>query len=304
MILQPVCNSNCRGMKPHPAPGRMRRGLRIRTGRPQGRGSSAARTNACEAAPMPPPNRSGITLLFPNIPLRVLSDVRARHFEIGAHGELCLARDMKNSFWCGWLAVLLLALGCGSARAQTRIATVDLRKVFDGYWKTKQADAALKDRAADLDKEYKALREDYEKLKQDYQKLRAESEDQAVAAEERDRRKQAAEAKLKVIKETEDAILAFERRARATLDEQQRRMRDGIIDEIRSVITARAKSGGYALVLDTSAQTPNLTPIVLYYSPDQDITTSVLDQLNLGAPPEFSRGSPRRETEPKKEDKK
>jgi outer membrane protein len=211
---------------------------------------------------------------------------------------------MKNSIWSGWLVALFLALACGPAAAQTRVATVDLRKVFDGYWKTKQADAALKDRAAELDKEYKALRDDYEKLKQEYQKLRAESEDQAVAAEERDRRKQAAEAKLKTIKESEDAIMAFERRARATLDEQQRRMRDGIIEEIRNVITARAKSSGYGVVLDTSAQTPNLTPIILYYDPEQDITMAVLKQLKLGAPPEFSRGAARPPAEPRKEEKK
>ncbi len=205
-------------------------------------------------------------------------------------------------FW--WVLAAATVLSNGVLSAQTRVASVDLRKVFDNYWKTKQADAALKDRAAELDKEYKALREDYEKLKQEYQKLRADAEDQAVAAEERERRRQAAEAKLKTIKESEDAILAFERRARATLDEQQRRMRDGIIDEIRNVITARAKSAGYSLVIDTSAQTPNLTPIVLYYSPEQDITTAVLEQLNLGAAPEFSRGAPRREAEPKKEEKK
>lgn len=228
----------------------------------------------------------------------------ARHFEIGAPGKLCLAADMKRSTWFGWFATLILALACGAAHAQTRVVTVDLRKVFDNYWKTKQADAALKERAADLDKEHKALREDYDKLKQEYQKLRADSEDQAVAPEERERRKQAADAKLKTIKETEDAIIAFERRARATLDEQQRRMRDGIIEEIRNVITARARSAGYGVVLDSSAQTANLTPFVLYYSPDQDITAAVLDQLNLGAPPEFSRGTPRRETEPKKEEKK
>jgi Skp family chaperone for outer membrane proteins len=211
---------------------------------------------------------------------------------------------MKNSIRLGWFAAVLLALACSSAPAQTRVATIDLRKAFDGYWKTKQADAALKERAADLDKEYKALRDDYEKLKQEYQKLRADSEDQAVAADERERRKQAADAKLKTIKETEDALVAFERRARATLDEQQRRMRDGIIDEIRNVITARAKAAGYSIVLDTSAQTPNLTPVVLFYSPEQDITAAVLDQLNLNAPPEFSRGAPRKEPEAKKDEKK
>ena len=41
-------------------------------------------------------------------------------------------------------ALLLISLLGSSASAQTRIGTVDLRKIFDSYWKTKQADAALK----------------------------------------------------------------------------------------------------------------------------------------------------------------
>ena len=39
--------------------------------------------------------------------------------------------------------VLALVLGATAASAQGRIATVDLKKLFDSYWKTKQADAAL-----------------------------------------------------------------------------------------------------------------------------------------------------------------
>ncbi len=46
---------------------------------------------------------------------------------------------MKN--WLRKLipAALLLVVLNGTAWAQTRVATVDLRKLFDGYWKTKQA---------------------------------------------------------------------------------------------------------------------------------------------------------------------
>lgn len=42
---------------------------------------------------------------------------------------------------------LLFAMLGGTAFAQTRIATVNLPKVFEKYWKTEQATAALKDRA-------------------------------------------------------------------------------------------------------------------------------------------------------------
>jgi len=188
------------------------------------------------------------------------------------------------------LIVLLGVLGAGSACAQTRIATVDLRKLFDGYWKTKEADVALRDRAADLDKEHKGLREEFQKSQEEYQKMLAGSNDQAVSAEERERRRKAAEAKLKDLRETKETIDQFERQARTTLEEQRRRMRDKVLGEIRDVISARARSAGYTLVLDTTAETPNNTPLVLFASPgENDLTEQVLQQLNAGARPELSK---------------
>src|SRR5713226_8950204 len=140
-----------------------------------------------------------------------------------------------------WLSMLIpgLLFICfmgASAFGQGRNATIDLRKLFDNYWKTKQADAALKDRAADMEKEHKNMLDDWKKAKEDYQNLLTSANDLAVSTDERERRKKAAEDKLKYIKDTEDTITQYERQARATLDEQRRRMRDNILGEIRNVV--------------------------------------------------------------------
>lgn len=201
------------------------------------------------------------------------------------------------------LAALLAGVLTGSAWAQTRVATVDLRKLFDGYWKTKQADVALKERVADLEKEDKGLREDLKRITAEYQKLLADANDQAVSAEERDKRKLAAEAKLKNIKETEDAVVQFGRQARTTLEEQKRRMRDNILAEIRTVVNARSKSGGFALVVDTASESGNGTPIVLFTNGENDLTEGVLTQLNAAAPVETPKPAEKKE-EPKKDEKK
>ena len=73
--------------------------------------------------------------------------------------------------------------------------------------------------------------------------------------------------------------------ARTTLAEKQRRMRDNILQEIRETVKARVKTGGYTLVVDTAAETMNGTPIVLYSAGTDDLTDSVLSQLNINAPP-------------------
>jgi len=194
----------------------------------------------------------------------------------------------------------VLVLGASSASAQGRIATVDLKKLFDNYWKTKQADAALKARGADLEKEFKAMVEDYNKAKDDYKALSTASSDPAMSESERDRKKKEAEDKLRGIKDQEEAMQKFQNQARTTIDEQRRRMRDNILGEVRKALDGKAKVAGYSLVIDVAAETINNTPVVLYNAGENDITDSVLSQLNASAPPEVSSGETSSVTETNK----
>jgi outer membrane protein len=180
--------------------------------------------------------------------------------------------------------LLLLTLLGGPAMAQNRTATIDLRKVFDGYWKKKQAEAALKDRQTDMEKEGRNMIDDYKKVKDDYQSLLASANDQAVSTEERDKRKNAAEEKLRRMKEMEETITQYQRQASTTIGEQSQRMRSNILKEIRDVVNAKAKAAGYFLVIDTAAETVNSTPVFLYSNNENDITDLVLQQLNATAP--------------------
>lgn len=171
-----------------------------------------------------------------------------------------------------------------SSHAQSKVAIVDLRKVFDEYYKTKAADKTLKDRAEDLEKERKVLTDQYQKLNDDWKKAVDGASDQAVSADEREKRKKAAESKLLEIKELEQNLTQFDRGSRSTLEEQQRSMREKILAEIRTVVTTRAKAANYSLVIDTAAESFNKTPVVLFTNGENDITTAVLSQLNANAP--------------------
>src|ERR1051325_3082816 len=176
---------------------------------------------------------------------------------------------------------LVLALG---ASAQQKMATIDLRKVFDNYWRTKQADASLKDQAADLEKERKIMMDQFQKGDERYKKLVDGANDQALSASEREKRKKDAENELLGLRDMEARVKQFDNTSRTTLGEKQRRMRDNILQEIRDTIKAHVKSGGYTLVLDTAAETPNGTPIILFTAGNDDIPEPVLLQLNINAP--------------------
>jgi Skp family chaperone for outer membrane proteins len=205
-------------------------------------------------------------------------------FSVGVSREFCFPLGMKF-LRKTVLALLLTVPLCGlAAPAQTKIGTVDLRKLFDGYWKTKQAQASLNARKAELDADDKTMREGLKKGSDEYQKLLEQANDQAISSEERDRRKQAAADKLKQLQESKNALDTFERQAQVTLSEQGQRMRENLLADIKAAIATQARAAGYSLVIDAAAETANATTAVVYTSGENDLTAAVLKQLNAGAP--------------------
>lgn len=198
---------------------------------------------------------------------------------------------MNKSFRMVGLMVAALLMTAVAAEAQSRIATVELTKVFESYWKTKQARLALSNRKSDLKKELEAMQDAHKKLVQAYQKQLTDANDQAVSSEERDKRKKALESKVKEVRESEETLKQFVSRGDADLEQQMRRMMDAVIKDIRETVAAKGKAGGYSFVVDSSAEALSKAPVFLYSSGENDLTTAVIDQLNAAAPPEAAEAS-------------
>lgn len=184
-------------------------------------------------------------------------------------------------------AVLLLAFTSIPALAQVKIATVDLKKVFDNYYKTKLATQAIQERADDLDKDYTSMATDLKKHSDQYEQLLASADDQAVSQEERDKRRQSADDLFKQLQDSKVAIEEFERQAQVTISDQRQRMRDDILGEIKKAVAEKAKAAGDTLVLDTAAETVAGTPSIIYSDGANDLTDDVLKELNADAPPDL-----------------
>jgi len=192
---------------------------------------------------------------------------------------------LMNKFF--QLAVLIGAVAFGSvvsAPAQTRMATVNLVEVFDNYWKTKQAKLALTDSRTETKKEIETMQDAHRKLIQSYQKQLSEANDQAVSEAERAKRRKALEPKLKELQDSENTLKQFVGSREAELKVKTDRMMEDVIKDIRSVVATKAKAGGYALVVDSSARSATTTEIFLYNSGEADITKQVTEELNLAAP--------------------
>lgn len=177
------------------------------------------------------------------------------------------------------LTVVLLAATAFSATAQTKVANVDMKKIFNGYWKTKQATTALENRKTELRKEIKDMTDSLEKAQTAYKQLLDQSNDQAISSDERDKRKLAATDKAKEINNSKVALEQFQRQAESQLADQSQRMSSNLVTEIQKAVADKAKAGGYNLVLNAAT-----TEVVVYSDSQADITDAVLAQLNAGAP--------------------
>ena len=201
------------------------------------------------------------------------------------------------------LAAMVLALSClaGTAVAQepVKIATIDLLKAFDSYWKTKLSNDQLKERGADFDKARIGMIDDLNLLREEYNRLNASAQDPANSDEKRSGDLKKAQEKLTEFKRLEQQVIDFNKNAQKTLGDQTRRLRKGRLEEIQEVISTKAKELGYDLVIDSSQDVllPR-TPTVLFTNGKNDITAVVIDILNKGAAGKYKPAAPAENAEP------
>jgi len=185
---------------------------------------------------------------------------------------------MKNLRFTILTVVLLLAT-VASASAQSKVATVDMKKLFNGYYKTKLSQTSLENRKTELRKEIKDMADGLEKSQATYKQLLDKANDQTLSADERAKNRIAGDDKAKEINNSRAAIEQFQRQAEAQLGDQSQRMSVSLVTEIQKAVAEKAKAGGYSMVLNSAS-----VEVVVFANTDNDITASVLAQLNAGAP--------------------
>jgi len=199
------------------------------------------------------------------------------------------------------MAATLLALACltGTAQEPVKIATVDLLKAFDSYWKTKLSNDQLKERGSDFDKVRIGMIEDLNLLREEYNRLNVSIQDQANAEEKRADDQKKAQVKLAEFKHLEQQVIEFNKNAQKTLGDQTQRLRKGRLDEIQTVISAKAKELGYDWVIDSSQDVmlPR-TPTVLFTNGKNDITAVIIEILNKDAAGKYKPSEPAKPAEP------
>ncbi len=169
----------------------------------------------------------------------------------------------------------------------TKIAVVDMEKIFQQYYKTKVADATLK-KQAELYKEYAdKLGSSLQKLQEEFTRLRDDSQNIALNEVERENKRLAAQDKYRQFKEKEEEYKQYGTDKQGKLRDQYEEQREKLLSEIREIIQKRALAEGYDLVLDLSGKTLNNIPSLVFHKPSLDLTEDIIREINMPAKSKF-----------------
>jgi len=191
---------------------------------------------------------------------------------------------MKKHLIVPLLSLVLSLVFTGTASAELKIGSVDMKKVFESYWRTKEAETKMSETRAvlkrDLDERMekrKELQDQIEKLNDDIKKPELSKDRAQTKMKERDD-------KIGEWQNMMRELQAYQMEKEKQLADQTLRIRNGIVDEIRKVVDDEVKSIGYDLVFDTSGNSINNVPVVLYAKESYDFTKVIIEKLNASRP--------------------
>src|SRR6202022_4930056 len=193
---------------------------------------------------------------------------------------------MKKSSFLTLIGVLALGISLGSpANAQMKVGTLDMQKVFTAYFKTHDAENKIKDSQKAYKEELDQRMDAYKKNLDGINKLNEEINKPEQSSASKDQRAQERDSKISETKGLEKEISDFRATREKQIQDQLKRMRDEIVDEIMKVVNDQVKAQNYDIVFDRSGfSANNIVPVLLYSKENYDFSESVITKLNASRP--------------------
>lgn len=193
---------------------------------------------------------------------------------------------MKKSALVTIIGLTALSMGFASkAEAQMKIGTIDMQKVFTAYYKTHDAEDKLKEAQKAYKDELDQRMDEYKKNLDVINKLNEEMNKPELSGAAKDQKAQERDSKISDTKGLEKEISDFRQQREKQIQDQLKRMRDGIVDEIMKVVNDQVKAQNYDIVFDKSGfSANNIVPVLLYSRDNYDFSDSVITKLNASRP--------------------
>jgi outer membrane protein len=184
------------------------------------------------------------------------------------------------------VAVAAIALTSLTAHAQTapKILVVDLAKLFDNHWKTKEQQVKLKADGAKAQDQIAQLQKDGNALVDQFKELDEQSKNPTATAEAKAKAQADAQKLYDQIQQKRSELNSFAQNTQSTLRQRFETFKTLMLEEITKVAVDIAKKKGATFLLDKSGPTLVGVSNILYADPSLDITDEVSAELNKDAP--------------------
>lgn len=183
-------------------------------------------------------------------------------------------------------AALVLSLGTlltTSQAADLKVGTIDMKAVFDGYYKTKDAEGKINEARTQAKKELDDRMETFTKAQEQARKINEEAGKPELSEKAKAEKSKALNEKIQELGVMQREVQEFQQTRERQLSEQSVRSRNSLVEEINKVVTDVVKSQNYDLVFDKSGQSLNAVNVLVHSKEAFDFTADVISKLNAEA---------------------
>jgi outer membrane protein len=167
------------------------------------------------------------------------------------------------------------------AHAEMKVGTIDMQKVFAAYYKTHESEDKLKEAQKAYKDELDGRMDAYKNNLDLINKLNEEVSKPELDGPVKDQKTAERDGKITETKGLEKEITDFRQEREKEIQDQLKRMRDTIVEEIMRVVNDQVKAANYDMVFDRSGfSANNIVPVLLYARESYDFSDSVIVKLN------------------------
>lgn len=184
------------------------------------------------------------------------------------------------------IALATLSAGSIALQAQpaVKLVIVDMAKVFDGHYKSEEANIKFKDAELKAQEQAEELRKQGQMLVDEYKELAEQAKSTLLTAEARSKIEADVQKKYDEIQRKQGDVQNFVQNTQRSLQQRIGTHRDLLLEEISKLVVEIAKKHGATLVLDKSGPSAFRIPVVLYSDAAYDITEEVVREENKNRP--------------------
>ena len=183
------------------------------------------------------------------------------------------------------LTVAALATGSVAfAQPAVKLVTVDVAKVYDGFYKAQDGMAKIQDARQKAQDQAEEYRKQGQLLVDEYKDLVEQSKNTLLTPDAKAKAEQNAQKKLEEIQRKQADLQNFMQSTDRSLQQQMMTRSELLLEEISKAVKDVAKRKGATIVIDKSGPSGYGIPVVIDSDPAYEITADVITEVNKDKP--------------------